>query len=97
MARDASRLLNTELLDQIQAGFEENVAGWTARRQALQICLEKQQQRMLEVLRWRYAFDLKPQDVASRMGITSGAVRVLLHRARSMLRDCIQQQLKAAG
>ena len=94
MSRDVNRLLDTELLDQIQVGFEENLGAWTALRHALQLCLRKQQNRMLEVLRWRYAFDLKPQEVASRMGITSGAVRVMLHRARTALRDCIQHQLR---
>ncbi len=97
MAKDLNRLLDTELLDQIQVGFEENMSDWTALRQALQICLQKQQQRMLEVLRWRYVFDLKPQEVAARMGVTSGAVRVMLHRARSALRECIQHRLRAAG
>ncbi len=96
-ARGISRLLETELLEQIQSGFEEDVGAWTALRQSLQHCLQKQQARMLEVLRWRYAFDLKPQEVAGRMGVTSGAVRVMLHRARSMLRDCIQQRLRTIG
>jgi RNA polymerase sigma-70 factor (ECF subfamily) len=97
MSKDVSLLLDTELLDQIQVGFEENLGAWTALRQALQTCLQKQHERMREVLRWRYAFDLKPQEVAARMGITSGAVRVMLHRARMALRECIQHRLRAAG
>jgi len=97
MSRDISRLLDTDLLDQIQVGFEGNQSSWTALREALQICLRRQQKRLLDVLRWRYAFDLKPQDVALRMGITSGAVRVMLHRARTSLRECIQQRLREAG
>jgi DNA-directed RNA polymerase specialized sigma24 family protein len=50
---------------------------------------------MRDVLKWRYAHDLKPRDVAQKMGITSGAVRVLLHRAREALRECIQKKARA--
>jgi len=94
MARDSGGLLDQELVDRVQAAFEEQSEGWVAVRQALRACLEKQSKRMLEVLRWRYAYDLKPQEVAHRMGVTSGAVRVMLHRARAGLRECIDRKLR---
>ncbi|HZZ26977.1 MAG TPA: sigma-70 family RNA polymerase sigma factor [Pirellulales bacterium] len=97
MLKDANRLLEMGLIDQLQMAFEGKSDEWTATRRALRLCLEKQRQRLLEVLRWRYAFDLKPQEIAQRMGITSGAVRVMLHRARSGLRDCIQRKLNASA
>ena len=64
MLRDSGGLLDQELVDRVQAAFEEQSEGWVAVRQALRACLEKQSKRMLEVLRWRYAYDLKPQEVA---------------------------------
>jgi RNA polymerase sigma-70 factor (ECF subfamily) len=97
MTRDTSCLLDTALLDQLQVGFEESANAWAPLREALQICLTRQQKRMLEVLRWRYGFDLKPQEVANRMGLNPGAVRVMLHRARTALRQCIEQRLKMTG
>jgi len=96
MARAGSSLLDQELVDRVQAAFEEQSEGWAAVRQALRSCLEKQSKRMLEVLRWRYAYDLKPQEVAHRMGVTSGAVRVMLHRARAGLRECIDRKVRTA-
>jgi len=94
LGREVGNLLDQELVDRVQAAFEEQAEGWGAVRVALRQCLEKQSKRMLEVLRWRYAYDLKPQDVAHRMGVTSGAVRVMLHRARAGLRECIDRRLR---
>jgi RNA polymerase sigma-70 factor (ECF subfamily) len=92
--KNLNRLLETELIDRIQTTFESKSEELISTRQALRLCLEKQKNRLLEVLQWRYAFDLKPQEIANRMGITSGAVRVMLYRARSTLRECIQRNLK---
>src|SRR5262245_8246385 len=94
LARESAALLDQELVDRVQAAFEEQSEGWSQVRLALRNCLEKQSKRMLEVLRWRYAYDLKPKEVANRMGVTSGAVRVMLHRARAGLRDCIDRRLR---
>lgn len=91
--RSPHEILDEDLIDSIQAAFHKNSDRLDAMRRALRICLSKQKNKMLEVLRWRYSQDMKPQDIASRMGITSGAVRILLHRARGALRDCIRQNL----
>jgi RNA polymerase sigma-70 factor (ECF subfamily) len=96
-AKDVNRLLDSELLERIQKGFEEDLDVWASLRHALRQCLEKQTQRLLEVLRWRYTHDLKPQGIADKMGLTSGAVRVMLHRARSGLRECIQRTMKSSA
>src|SRR5262245_7518054 len=94
LGREAGNVLDQELVDRVQAAFEEQAEGWGAIRVALRQWLEKQSKRMLEALRWRYAYDLKPQEVAHRMGVTSGAVRVMLHRARGALRACIDRRLR---
>jgi RNA polymerase sigma-70 factor (ECF subfamily) len=97
VARDSTYLVEDSLIDRMQAAFGEGTDRWTSMRHALKFCLAQQQNRTREVLQWRYAHDLKPQQVAQRMGVTSGAVRVMLHRARSALRDCIQRRLRASS
>jgi RNA polymerase sigma-70 factor (ECF subfamily) len=78
----------------LQTVYEENDADqWGAFRSALYHCLQRQQGRSLQALEWRYVHDLKPATVATRMGLSAGAVRVLLHRARSVLRKCIQRKM----
>jgi RNA polymerase sigma-70 factor, ECF subfamily len=97
LAKDSSRLLDSELFDRLQAGFEQDMDVWASLRHALHICVQKQKGRLQEVLRWRYAHDMKPQEISEKMGTTAGAVRVMLHRARSILRECIQRRLKAGA
>lgn len=66
-------------------------------RQALQQCLNKQRGQGVEILRLRYANNLKPAEIARQMGVTSGAVRALLHRARAALRTCIMHRMREAS
>jgi RNA polymerase sigma-70 factor (ECF subfamily) len=95
MAKSKSPVLDDELIDLVQSTFEEETEASASIRQALRRCLQKQRARILELLRLRYAEDLKPQDVAKRLGVTSGAVRVMLHRAREGLRTCIERSTGA--
>jgi RNA polymerase sigma-70 factor, ECF subfamily len=95
MAKVKMPLLDDELIDSVQSVFEEESEASACIRQALRTCIRKLRERMLEVLRLRYAEDMKPQDVAKRLGITSGAVRVMLHRSREGLRTCIERSIRA--
>jgi DNA-directed RNA polymerase specialized sigma24 family protein len=89
-------LFSEELIDKFQAAFEDNEEVWPAFRAGLRDCLRKQPPKILELLHWRYAYDLKPGEIAARMGITSGAVRAMLHRAREALRKCIKRHARGA-
>ncbi|WP_428305686.1 sigma-70 family RNA polymerase sigma factor [Lacipirellula sp.] len=90
-ARSVECCLSDDLVGRIQVAFQEQGDSWAGVRQALRMCMKKQPQKVVEVLKLRYAYDLKYGDVAKRMGITDGAARVMLHRAREVLRRCIQQ------
>jgi RNA polymerase sigma-70 factor (ECF subfamily) len=96
-ARNSKHFIGEAMMDQIQAAFEEQPDAWGSMRKALRRCLGEQPPKMLELLRWRYAFDLKPAEVARRMGITGGAARVMLHRARLVLRQCIKRYAEGGG
>jgi RNA polymerase sigma-70 factor (ECF subfamily) len=90
-ARSWQHPLGDALLDQIEAAFAEEAEAGKHLRRALRECLHKQPAKILELLRWRYAHDLRPGLVATQMGLTAGAVRVMLHRAREVLRRCIRR------
>jgi RNA polymerase sigma-70 factor (ECF subfamily) len=96
VARRSKYVINEALLDQIQISFHEGEDSLIAIRKWLRHCLEKQPQKILELLRWRYAHDMKPSEAAERMGITSNTVRAMLHRAREALRKCIRRNSKGA-
>jgi RNA polymerase sigma-70 factor (ECF subfamily) len=96
-AKSSGHVFNQELLDQIESAFHEDEDAWSSARAFLNVCLDMLPQKSLEILRWTYAEDLKPSEVANRMGITSGAVRVKLHRARVALQKCIRRHVQLAG
>ena len=91
VARRPKHVVSDAVLDSIQTAFEEKDDSFVAMRKFLRFCLNKQPQKVLELLQCRYAHDLSPTEVAAQMGITSGAVRAMLHRARQALRRCIRR------
>ena len=91
VARHSKYVLSDAVLDGIQAAFVDCDDSLLAMRKFLRYCLSKQPQKVVELLQLRYARDLSPTDVAAQMGITSGAVRAMLHRTRQALRKCIRR------
>ena len=86
-----------ELLGRIAAAYQGMADELDTRRQALRDCVGGIDGRARRALDLRYAEGLKPAAVARQMEMTGGAVRVLLHRVRSALRDCIRRRLKEAA
>lgn len=96
VARRSKYVLNEAVLDQLQIAFHEGEDSLIAIRKSLRHCLDKQPEKILELLKWRYAHDMKPSEAAVRMGITSNTVRAMLHRAREALRKCIRRNSQGA-
>jgi len=95
-ARDSSRFVfDVALVKQVESAFQEPADHWGAVRQSLRECLKQLRTRQLEALRLRYVYNLGSQEAAHKMGITSGAVRVILHRVRALLRQCVQSRMEA--
>ncbi len=87
-----------DLLEKVGQTYGEMAGQLDDRREALALCLGEVRGRARQALELRYVDDLKPAAMASRLGMTAGAVRVLLHRVRAGLRDCIGRRLgEAAG
>lgn len=62
----------------------------SARIEALATCMKKLPVKWNTVLKLRYAQDMPPENIASRLATTSGAVTSLLYRIRKALRECIE-------
>jgi len=82
-----------DLLEQVSQTYVEMAGQLDDHRQALAHCLGEVQGRARQALELRYVDDLKPAAMASRLEMTAGAVRVLLHRVRAGLRGCIKSRL----
>ncbi|EAQ80818.1 sigma-70 family RNA polymerase sigma factor [Blastopirellula marina] len=66
-------------------------------QQALDECLKRTVGRGRQLLTLRYGEDLKPQEIAARLGMTALSVRVTLSRTRSALSDCVRRRIARAN
>lgn len=86
-------LLSDDLLGQLAATHEEMADELDAMRRVLGKCLEAVDGQPRQALDLRYEEDLKPAAIADRLGLAAGTVRVMLHRVRAALRECIERRL----
>ena len=84
----------TDLLERISEACEELAPEMEDRSRALRECLRAVKGRSGELLRLRYEESLKPNEIATRIGMAVVAVRVMLSRTRGILRECIERKLK---
>lgn len=75
---------------QRQEAGEPSLAG-----QAVAWCLDKVRGRAREILSLRYVDDLKPAEIADRLGTSSSSIRVTLTRTRGSLRECVERRIRA--
>ena len=83
-----------DLLERISEVYEELAPEFEDRSRALRECLRSVKGRAGELLRLRYEESLKPNSISKRVGIAVVAVRVMLSRTRTALRECIERKLK---
>jgi RNA polymerase sigma-70 factor (ECF subfamily) len=83
-----------DLLERIGEAYEELGPELGDRSRALGECMRTIKGRATELLRLRYEESLKPTSIAGRVGMAVVAVRVMLSRTRTALRECIERKLK---
>jgi RNA polymerase sigma-70 factor, ECF subfamily len=83
------------LSEKISDACEEMASQLEVRSHVLNDCMAQLTGRVSEILNLRYEKAMKPSEIASELNITSGSVRIILLRARMMLRDCIEQKVAA--
>lgn len=91
--RDRHRF-DHELLDQMVDAYVEVADELPARNLALQKCIKKLNERGQDILEMRYQQNLRPKQIAARVGVSPTAITSLLHRIRLALSDCVERQLK---
>jgi RNA polymerase sigma-70 factor (ECF subfamily) len=86
-------LFDDEIVEKIAVSYEQLVEEIDPIREALGDCVEELQGRSRQVIDLRYGRGLNSGQIAAKMRLSSGAVRVLLHRVRSVLRRCIERRV----
>ena len=93
-AQNRTRVVfSEELLGQFADTIAKQADGRSHRREALEACLDELPPRSRRLLDLRYVEELSAEQMARETGSTSGSVRVLLSRARTVLASCIERRL----
>lgn len=82
------------LVDQIADGYQKLAQDAPPVRDFVVQCVTQLDGRAREAIRLRYAEELKTPRIAEMLGMSHGAARTLLTRARTSLRLCIERHLK---
>ena len=90
-------VISAELVETIAEVAVEMQPELDARGRALRDCMKDLGERAEQVVNLRYAEALEPRDIAKRVGLSPGAVRVMLSRIRSALHTCIERRVVATG
>lgn len=90
------RLTKTSLVadEVIEKVYQDPSPATTGRRgEALTECIDGLEGRAAEAVKGHYFEGVKLSDLADRMGMTSVAMRQLLHRVRVILLECVRRRL----
>ena len=89
------RLVFSEpLLDQLAESLVSGQKEQSDRAVALEQCIEKLPDKSRQMLGLRYDDDASAEEIAKILNSSAGSIRVLLHRIRNVLADCIQLELQ---
>jgi RNA polymerase sigma-70 factor, ECF subfamily len=82
------------LVEKIAESHRQLAEGRLPIHELLVQCVGELDGRALEAIRLRYAKQMKTPQIAEAMGLSHGAARMLLTRARATLRHCVEEHSK---
>ena len=89
--RGTDRLLfDNALVDQIAESYEQTEQNKSPVSRFLDECVEELDGRSRRAIQLRYTNNLRSVNIAREMQISDGAARMLLSRARTLLRKCVE-------
>ncbi len=86
-------IFSDALLERLADTIAQQADGRSDRREALEACLDELPPKSRRLLDLRYVEELSATEMAQETGTTSGSVRVLLSRVRTVLASCIERRL----
>lgn len=91
--RGTHTMFSTDIIDTMAGTFNDIADEDSPRRDALQQCLQQLSKKAMHLLEMRYRHSQSMDAVAAATGQSVAAVRVAMHRIRTVLRKCIEQRL----
>lgn len=96
--RGKGRLVFDEALcDELADRHIQKIDELELRHAALRLCLEKLSPRDRDIMRGRYEFNLKGEELADQLERPLNTVYKALQRIRRALTDCVQRNLRTEG
>ncbi len=89
----AATRFRRESVDELAAEWQAILPTVDERGAALGECMRLVTGRNRELIAMRYEEGMQPQDIAERIGTSSGAIRVALARVRAALSQCIEKRM----
>lgn len=87
-------IFDTESIGHVASAYSRMDARLGDMKAALSDCMNALSKRDRRALHLRYVESLKPAKIAVALGVSANTTRVLLHRIRQALADCVQQKMK---
>lgn len=81
------------LVDQLVDAYADVAEELPDQAVALKVCIQKLNERGKDIVDMRYQQNLKPAQIADRVGTSPTAITSLLHRIRKSLEGCVKKQL----
>jgi RNA polymerase sigma-70 factor (ECF subfamily) len=91
-AHDKHRF-SDDVVERLAVTYEQLIAEVDPVRDALALCVEELRNRSKQVLELHYGRNMTGPMIAAKMGMSHGAVRMLLSRVRAWLRQCIEKRI----
>ncbi len=86
-----------DAVDRVADAFEQLTPQLDDRKEALRDCLNRVPRETRRILALRYDEELKPAAIAKEISRSPNHVAVILHRARGILRKCMEGKLHTRG
>lgn len=86
-------VFSEKLMDQFADSLTARQSEKSARAVALETCVEKLPDKSRQLLELRYEDGASAEVMAETVNSSAGSVRVMLHRVRNLLAECIQSEL----
>ncbi len=90
-AKSREIVFDSETFEQMLPVLNDEIKTIDHRREALEQCLDKLQGKQRDIIKLRYNMDLRPKDIALRMGYTVANMYKLISRIQKKLLSCIER------
>jgi RNA polymerase sigma-70 factor, ECF subfamily len=82
-----------DVVERLAVTYEQMITEVDPLRAALARCVEELEGRSRQVLELHYQRNMTSRNIAAKMEMSPGAVRMLLSRVRGLLRQCIENRV----